>query len=465
MISRTPCRDLSRGGKRGSFVRRYGKASSGNGKERYVGVNTQTKSSLQDRARTVFPGASLGEYDLPPELSTVLVRGKGCHVVDVDQRERLDLTMGWGSLLLGHAHPAVVEAVAARVAEGANFAYVNEPALLLAEELVRAIPCAEKVRFCASGTEATMYMLRLARAFTQRPKVLKFEGAYHGANETGVMSLFPQRLLEFPAAEPNSAGVDAAVARNTLIAPYNDLTTTRRILEMHAGEVAAIIVEPLHRCTLPQPGFLAGLRELTHELGMLLLFDEVVTGFRLAYGGAQEYYGVIPDLAAYGKGLGGGFPIGAITGRGEILDLVDESRMGDPRYVWYASSVGGNPVSATAALVTLEELRQPGVYGRLFKTGSRVREGIRDLLAECGIAGQVLGDGPLCALVFSDQAVTDYRSAHQADRQRGRQFALALFREGVFLNPMSTKMYLSLAHQDADVAEFLGIVQRVLSDF
>ncbi len=425
-------------------------------------MKAPTTNSFQDRARDVFPGASLGEYDLPVDLSTVLVSGVGCRVIDVDQREFLDFTMGWGSLLLGHAHPAVVEEVTKRVAAGANFAYVNEPALLLAEEMVRAIPCAEMVRFCASGTEATMYMLRLARAFTQRPKVLKFEGAYHGANETGVMSLFPQRLLDFPVAEPNSAGVDASVARNTLIAPYNDLEKTRQILASHAGEVAAVIVEPLHRCTKPQPGFLAGLRELTAELGILLLFDEVVTGFRLAYGGAQEYYGVVPDLAAYGKGLGGGFPIGAIAGPGEILDLVDESRLGDSRYVWFASSVGGNPVSTTAALATLRQLRQPGTYQRLFEIGRQVRAGVREILAEIGMSAQVLGDGPLCALAFCDDPVTDYRSAYQADRERGRNFSLALFRNGIFLNPMSTKLYLSLAHQDADIAEFLGVVRRVL---
>ncbi len=417
---------------------------------------------FQRRARELFPGGSLGEYDLPADLSTVLVRGEGCRVVDMADRSYLDMTMGWGSLILGHAHPEVVQAVQNRVALGSNFAYVNQPALELAEEMVQAVNCAEQLRFCASGTEATMYMLRLARAHTSAPEILKFEGAYHGANETGMMSLFPSQLLEFPEAEATSAGVDAAVRENTLIAPYNDLATTRRILKDHATQVAAIIVEPLHRCTSPRPGFLAGLRELADEFGILLLFDEVVTGFRLAYGGAQEYYDVTPDLAAFGKGLGGGYPIGAIAGSAELLGLVDESRIGHEQYVWFASSVGGNPVSTTAANVTLAQLRLPQTYERLFSLGEQVREGLRRMLRDLNLTAQVLGDGPLVAVVFTDQPVVDYRTAFHADRQRARAFTLELFRRGIFLNPMSTKLYLSLAHQEQDIEEFLGISQQAL---
>ncbi|MEM7313983.1 MAG: aminotransferase class III-fold pyridoxal phosphate-dependent enzyme, partial [Planctomycetota bacterium] len=330
--------------------------------------STLTKP-FADRARTVFPGASLGEYNLPEGLSTVLVRGEGCRVVDAEGREFLDMTMGWGSLILGHAHPTVVAAVQQRAAEASNFAYVNQPAVELAEELVSVISCAEKVRFCASGTEATMYLARLARAYKRRKKIIKFEGAYHGANEVGVMSLFPQRLYDFPQAEPGSAGIDPSVVENTLIAPYNDLAHTESILQNHAADVAAILVEPLHRCTTPTDGFLEGLRGLANKYDVLLMFDEVVTGFRLAYGGAQEYYGVAPDLAAYGKGLGGGYPIGAIVGPAEIMDWVDEARHGQDQYVWFASSIGGNPISTTAALATLAELRCPGVYESLHEKG------------------------------------------------------------------------------------------------
>ncbi len=289
---------------------------------------------------------------------------------DTGGRSFTDFTMGWGSVLLGHAHPAVTAAVVAQAARGANFAYVSEPALVLAEEIARAVGCAERVRFCASGTEATAYAVRLARAFTGRPRVLKFEGAYHGANEVGTVSLFPSRLLDFPSGEPTSAGVTPGAVADILVAPYNDLAATIRIVEACRDELAGIIVEPLHRCTPPRPGFLQGLRELSAEVGTLLIFDETATGFRLAYGGAQEYYGVRPDLACLGKALGGGYPIGAVAGRGEVMDLVREDRLGDGRYVWWASSLGGNPVSTAAGVATLAELRKPGVYPRLFAARS-----------------------------------------------------------------------------------------------
>lgn len=417
-----------------------------------------------ERSLAVFPAGSPGEYNLPPELVTVLVRGEGAAVWDADGRQFTDFTMGWGSVLLGHAHPAVVEAVRARAALGSNFAYVTEPALELAEALVRAVPCAERVRFCASGTEATAYAVGLARAFTGRPKVLKFEGAYHGGHEVGTVSLFPTRLLDFPVGEPTSAGPSPTAVADILVAPYNDLDLTRRILATHRDEVAAVIVEPLHRCTLPRPGFLQGLRELTAEIGALLVFDEVVTGFRLAYGGAQEYYGIRPDLAALGKALGGGYPIGTVVGRADVLDLVREDRMGRAPYVWFASSLGGNPVSAAAGLATLAELRKPGVYPRLFALGAALRDGLRAVLAEEGITAHVQGDGPLAAVVFTDREVVDYRTAATADRQRARAFLLGLFRRGIFLNTMSTKLYLSLAHTEGDIGRFLDAARATLRE-
>ncbi|MBI2114099.1 MAG: aminotransferase class III-fold pyridoxal phosphate-dependent enzyme, partial [candidate division NC10 bacterium] len=315
-----------------------------------------------------------------------------------------------------------------------------------------------------SGTEATSYAVRLARAYTGRPKVLKFEGAYHGGNDIGTVSLFPSRLLDFPEGEPTSAGLSPGAVADILVAPYNDLGTTRAIVEQHRHVLAAIIVEPLHRCTSPRPGFLQGLRELTEELGLLLIFDETVTGFRLAYGGAQEYYGVRPDLAALGKALGGGYPIGAVVGRADVLDLVREERMGQARYVWFASSLGGNPVSATAALATLAELRRPGTYRRLYGLGEALRSGLRAVLQDEGVTAHVQGDGPLGALVFTDRNVVDYRTAAGADRKRARAFTLGLFRRGIFLNPMSTKLYLSLAHGEADIARFLEVARATLRE-
>jgi glutamate-1-semialdehyde 2,1-aminomutase len=280
----------------------------------------------------------------------------------------------------------------------------------------------------------------------------------------GTVSLFPSRLLNFPTGEPTSAGVPPGAVADVLVAPYNDLAATTAIVHAQRDALAAIIVEPLHRCTSPRPGFLAGLRELATERGVLLIFDETVTGFRLAYGGAQEYYGVEPDLATLGKALGGGYPIGAVVGRADVMDLVREDRLGDGRYVWWASSLGGNPVSAAAGLAALGELRRPGVYARLFALGAALRDGLRRVLADAGVAAHVQGDGPLAAVVFTAREVIDYRSAFDSDRRRARAFLLGLFRRGIFLNPMSTKLYLSLAHDERDIGTFLDAAAGALRD-
>ena len=416
------------------------------------------------RAQAAFPAGSNGEFDLPPELAIVVERGAGCRLWDTAGREFLDFSMGWGSVLVGHARPEVTEAAIAQAARGANFAHVNAPSLALAEEIIRLSPACERLRFCASGTEATMYCLRLARAHTGRPLVLKFEGAYHGAHEVGVTSLFPTAPPDFPTPDPTSAGVAPVVHDTVLVAPFNDLATTRAIVTARASEIAAIIVEPLQRCTPPEPGFLAGLRALADESGAALIFDEVVTGFRLAYGGAQEYYGVVPDLVAYGKALGGGYPIGAFGGRAEAMDLAREDRMGRDTYVWTASSLGGNPVSTAAAGAALAIFRDADTYPRLHSLGERLRGGMRRVLAARQETAQVIGDGPLAQVVFSARPVRDYRSTRAGDAARGRALMLALFRRGVFLNPMGTKLYLSLAHDEAAVDAFLDRFDDALAD-
>jgi glutamate-1-semialdehyde 2,1-aminomutase len=239
-----------------------------------------------------------------------------------------------------------------------------------------------------------------------------------------------------------------------LVAPYNDLDTTQRILSEHAQELSAVIVEPLHRCIAPKPGFLQGLCALTTRLGVVLVFDEVVTGFRLALGGAQEFYGVSPDLVAYGKALGGGFSLGAYGGRSDLMDVVSEHRLPGPRYAWSASTAGGNPVSCAAALAALDLLSEPGTHDRLHGAGRLLRERLGEALAAAGEVGQMLGDGPLAQVAFSTHPVTDQRSWLASDRARGRAVMLELLRRGVFLNPMGTKLYLSLAHTEPAIEEF-----------
>lgn len=406
-------------------------------------------SSISVRALKAFPaGIANGEFGLPEENLVAIARGQGARLWDTAGKEYLDFSLGWGSCLVGHARPEVVEAVMRQAPLGSNFAYLNPHVLALAEEIQRVSPAAERLRFCASGTEATMYCQRLARAFTGKPKILKFEGAYHGANEAGVTSLFPKRLFDFPQPEHTSAGTPS-VDRELLIAPYNDLDRTTEIIHAHKAELAGVIMEPLQRCTPPKPGFLEGVRKACATHGILLIFDEVVTGFRLAYGGAQEYYGVVPDLVAYGKALGGGYPIGAFGGRCDIMEQVNEHQIGSDGYVWMASTLGGNPISTAAATAALGVLRQPGTYEHLHKIGHYMRDRMRGVLRDRQVRAQVIGDGPLAQVVFTDQPVFDYRSTNKGDKVRARKLMLGLFARGVFINPMGTKLYLSTAHDEA----------------
>ncbi len=408
-------------------------------------------SSFAERSLAVLPGGSNGEFGLPPHLTTVIASGQGCRLRDAAGREFIDFSMGWGSALVGHARPEVVAAVQAAAPSGMNFSYPSLRALQLAERLVAISPACERVRFCASGTEATMYCLRLARAATRRTHVLKFEGAYHGSNDEGVTSLFPSGHTPFPSPEPSSAGISA---ERTLIAPYNDAVAAIAAIARHADHLAAVIVERLRRGFPPKLGFRSGRRGACRTRRGPFGFGEVVTGFRLALAGAQQYYGVVPDLVAYGKALGGGMPIGCFGGRADIMALVEEDRIGSPDYVWTASTLGGNPVSSAAALAALDIFESPGTYPALHALGHAFREGLRKTLRDANIPGQVIGDGPLDQVVFADHPVTSYRDTLTANKPLARAVMLELFARGVFLNPMGTKLYLSLQHDHATCDEF-----------
>ena len=408
-----------------------------------------------DRSWRVFPAGSNGEYGLPQEMSVVLRRGDGCRVQDVTGREFLDFTMGWGSVLLGHGHSGVTAAVFSQAPLGSNFAHVSEHSLELAEQLVTISPACEQVRFCASGTEATMHCLRLARSFRRRAGILKFEGAYHGSHDVGTTSLFGREFRRFPEPEPLGGSMPAGERDAMRVAPFNDPELAVDLITRHADELAAVICEPLHRCLPPEPGFLEAVRKACTEQGILLIFDEVVTGFRLALGGAQEKYGVVPDLVAYGKALGGGYPLGVFGGRATIMALVEEQRIADADYVCTASTVGGNPVSCAAALAVLDAVSEPDFYEDLHATGAFVRDGMRQALADAGREACVIGAGPLAQVVFRPGPVRNSREIWQGDPEAGRRMMLGLFERGVFLNPMGTKLYLSAAHDRAACSDFL----------
>lgn len=425
-------------------------------------IPISSSASWRERALAALPAGSNGEFGLPPELVPVIERGAGPRVWDTEGREFVDFTMAWGAALPGHARADIIAAATRAAADGANFAAVNRRAVQLAERMQSLCPCAERVRFVASGTEATMLCLRVAHAATGRGKVLRFEGAYHGQHPVGVAGMIHGQPRNLPQCDPAGAGAPW-VERDVLVAPYNHLDRTTAIIEANASDLAAVIVEPFHRCLSPAPGFLQGLREITQKRGIVLVFDEVVTGFRFAPGGAQEYYGVTPDLAAYGKALGGGFPIGAYAGRADVMDAVNEHRLPGPGYAWSASTTGGNPVSCAAALATLDLLCTPGTHAHLHALGRQFRGMLAQTLAKAGVPAQILGDGPIAQLAFSNTPVVDHDSYLATDRVLGRKVMLELVRNGIFLNPMGTKLYLSLMHGPEELQRFCDALTRSLS--
>lgn len=401
---------------------------------------------LAERARAVLPAGGFGNFD----PSIFIREGKGSRVWDADGREYVDYLIGSGPMLLGHGHPEVLEAVAEQLPRGMTFFANNAPGVELAEEICRAVSCAEQVRFLSSGGEADMYAMRLARAFTGRDKIVKFEGGYHGMSAEAQMSLAPARLVNFPQAVPDSAGIPEAVRAEMLIAPFNDADYIEGLLKEHGDEVAGIIVEPLQRIIPPAPGFLQSVRALCDRYGIVLIFDEVVTGFRFAYGGAQEVYGVTPDLCTLGKIIGGGFPLAAVAGRKTIMDHFDKAIVGADRWLMMLGTLSGNPVAAVAGLKTMEILRRDGAFDTLRANGARLMAMFDRHLSAAGIAHRIVGHPTLFDVVFTDRDVRTYRDVQAADAAKNAKFNAALRENGVFKSP--GKVYPSLALTEADFA-------------
>ncbi|HEV8438106.1 MAG TPA: aspartate aminotransferase family protein [Methylomirabilota bacterium] len=424
-------------------------------------ARSSEESRLLELAARRLPGGVLGSARFPDELAFVVKRGRGARVWDLSGREYIDYLLGSGPLILGHSHPAVVAAVSEQLENGTTYYMVNEPIIRLADEICRAVPCAEQVRFTSTGSEATFFALRAARAYRQRDKIMKFEGGYHGSHDYALMSASPRSPKAFPAATPDSAGIPHVIQGEVLIAPYNDLATVEALLAVHADALAAVIVEPFQRLIPPQPGFLKGLRAVTQRYEIPLVFDEVVTGFRSAYGGAQEYYGVVPDLAALGKIVGGGFPLAAVCGREQILRAFDPRLDGTHEFVAQIGTLNGNPIAAAAGLATLAELREPGAYTRLHDTGRRLRDGLADLVKRSGLPAQVIGETTVFDVVFTDEPVTDYRAMLTADGTMLKAFNAACLERGVVKG--REKLYVSLAHTEADVARTLEVFEAALS--
>ncbi|MBM4436479.1 MAG: aminotransferase class III-fold pyridoxal phosphate-dependent enzyme [Actinobacteria bacterium] len=413
--------------------------------------------SLLASARQVLAGGALGFFRLPPEVDAVIASGQGAHVWDVSGKEYIDYILGSGPMLVGHVHPAVVAAVRAQAGRGSSYFILNEPAIRLAERLVAAVPCAERVRFQGSGTEATYYALRAARAHTGRSKILKFEGGWHGMHDYAVWGTVPSQPSDYPRALPDSTGVPPCLADEVLVAPFNDPDRACDIIRRSADTLAAVIVEPLQRVLVPQPGFLEAIREVTQRYGIVLVFDEIVTGFRLAWGGAQERYGVVPDVATYGKAIGGGYPISAIVGRADIMAAFGDALQPQPAVAWASGTFNGNPVAAAAGLAALDVMSQPGMFERLHATGSRLRRGIEEAGRRRGFAARALGEDAVFGVRFiAEGPVTSWADLLRHDRDLGQRWGAECIKRGLLAVP-NEKFYVSIAHTQADVERTLEI--------
>lgn len=426
------------------------------------GISRQRE--LLDIAGKVLAGGGLGLFILPPDVNLVVARAAGSHVYDLEGREYIDYHLGSGPALLGHAHQAVTEAVSAQLAKGTTYYFLNEHSICLAQRLVDAVPCGEVVHFTGSGTEATFFALRIARAFTGRTKVLKFEGGWHGMHDYALWGTTPNQPSDYPHARPDSAGIPPQIGETVLVAPFNEVEQAVDLIERNAHELAAVIVEPLQRVLRPEPGFLAAIREATSRRGIVLIFDEIVTGFRLAWGGAQETYGVVPDLATYGKAMSGGFPLAAIVGRAEVMAALDARKTTDrSQQVWATNTYNGNPISAAAGNAALDVLSAPGVYERLRRIGSRLRAGICEAGARHGFAVQAPGEDAVFGVRFTKRTpLRTWADLLTADRDLGMRWAVELLRRGLLVNP-NEKFYISLAHSDVDVDRTIEIVDEAFA--
>jgi glutamate-1-semialdehyde 2,1-aminomutase len=420
---------------------------------------TEQEQALIEKAYRVLPGGNLGNLG----SDIIIQEGKGGRIWDVSGNEYVDYLLGSGPMLIGHSHPDVLAAVRDQLERGTTFFAGNENAILLAEEIVNAVPCAEKVRFSSSGTEATLYAMRAARAYRKRDKILKFEGGFHGMNDYALMSMGPAQPRDFPHPVPDSAGIPKAIEGEMLIAPFNDIETASSIIQRYHEELAGVIVEPFQRLIPPVPGFLQGLRDVTEQYEIPLIFDEVVTGFRLAYGGAQEYYGVTPDLCTRGKASAGGFPLTAVAGRQELMAGFEGDSAASGGFMPQIGTLSGNPVAAAAGLATLEVLRREGTYERLFATGQRIKDALERLFKEAEIPVQVVGDAPLFDVYFTEAEVTDYRSSLSGDKKMLARFNRLLLERGIFKG--DSKYYISTAHTAEDVDQtieaFAGAIDEL----
>jgi glutamate-1-semialdehyde 2,1-aminomutase len=428
-------------------------------------AKTSRSRALYDEALAVMPGGNSRTTTFFDPYPFYVERGYGAHVVDVDGGDRLDFNGNYTSLILGHAAPEVVKAVQEAATLGLSFPGPTEHEVRLAEMLARRIPTLEHVRFTNSGTEATMNAVRAARAFTGRTKIAKFEGAFHGTHDTVLVSVAPEARAAGVRTRPkplaSSEGIPAATLKSVVVLPWNDADSCEAILEREGGTLAALLVDPLlgiGGVIPPADGFLPRLRALTERHGIVLIFDEVIS-FRIGWGGAQERFGIRPDLTTLGKIIGGGLPVGAFGGRADIMSAYDPRRGG--ARISHGGTFNANPVTMAAGVATLNALT-PEAYQRLDALGNRLRGGVSRLLEATRRRGQVSGIGSLFCLHWTSTPLTDYRSSRPKDAEAGLRVFLALLNEGILLTQRGMGAC-SLAMADEDVDRFINALARVVA--
>lgn len=410
-------------------------------------LNTTQSERLFSRAQQVIPGgvnSPVRAFRAVGRDPLFIRSAAGAHITDADGNTYIDYVGSWGPMILGHAHPVVIEAIREAAARGTSYGAPTELEIELAAEIIGAFPSIERVRLTSSGTEAAMSAIRLARGFTGRDRIVKFEGCYHGHSD-GLLVKAGSGLATF--GTPDSAGVPADVAHNTIVVSYNDVAVLEKVFEDQGREIACVIIEPVAGnmgCVPPNPGYLEAVREITSRYGALLIFDEVITGFRVAYGGAQELYGVKPDLTCLGKIIGGGLPVGAFGGRADVM-----VRIAPLGPVYQAGTLSGNPLAVTAGLAIMKLLKESPPYAELERRSAKLEQGLRDAATEAGITSTINRVGSMMTGFFTEGPVTDWPSAKKSDTDRYGRYFRAILDEGVYLAPSQFECaFVSEVHTD-----------------